>query len=70
MINKKWKNSIKNYRAYGSFDSVGSDHIIVTDMLKLSLRSNNKKKILKTPMYDWTTLKNIDVQKKFVYYGR
>ena len=36
-------------------------------MLKLSLISINKKKILKTPLYDQTTLKNLDVQRKFVY---
>ena len=30
LINKKWKNSATNCRAYNSFISVASDHIIVT----------------------------------------
>ena len=62
MINRKWKNSSKNCRAYGSFESIASDHRIVSAHLKLSLISN-KKKTTKTPIYDWTTLKNHDIQK-------
>ena len=65
MINRKWKNSSKNCRAYESFESIASDHRIVSAHLKLSLRSN-KKKTVKTPIYDWTTLKNPDIQKKFI----
>ena len=63
MNNRKWKNSSKDCRAYGSFESIASDHRIVSAHLKLSLRSN-KKKTIKTPIYDWTTLKNPDIQKK------
>ena len=38
LINKKWKNSVKNIEAYSSFASTGSDHRIVIARLKLSLR--------------------------------
>ena len=65
MINRKWKNSSKNCRDYGSFESIASDHRSVSAHLKLSLRSN-KKKTIKTPIYDWTTLKNPYIQKKFI----
>ena len=65
MINRKWKNRSKNSRAYGSFESIASDHRIVSAHLKLSLRSN-KKKTNKTPIYDLTTLKNHNIQKKFI----
>ena len=37
LINKKWKNSVKNIEAYSSFASTGSDHRIVIARLKLSL---------------------------------
>ena len=37
MVNKKWKNSVKNCEAYSSFSSMGSDHRIMTARLKLEL---------------------------------
>ena len=40
IINKKWKNSVKNCRAYNSFNSIASDHRIITADIKLSLRAN------------------------------
>ena len=43
LINKKWKNSVKNCRAYHSFISVASDHRIVTSNIQLSLRANKNK---------------------------
>ena len=43
IINKKWKNSVKNCRAYNSFNSIASDHRIITADIKLSLRANKKK---------------------------
>ena len=55
LINRKWKNSVKNSEAYSSFSSMGSDHRVVTAKLKLSLR------ICKTPprvTWDWTSLQN------------
>ena len=36
LINIKWKNSVKNVKAYSSFASTGSDHRIVIARLKLS----------------------------------
>ena len=55
IINKKWKNSVKNCRAYNSFNSIASDHRIITADIKLSLRAN-KKKNSKCKPYDWTRL--------------
>ena len=39
LVNRKWKNSVKNSEAYSSFSSLGSDHLIVTARVKLSLRT-------------------------------
>ena len=39
-INRKWKNSVMNCKAYSSFEGVSSDHRIVTAELRLSLRKN------------------------------
>ena len=56
LINKKWKNSIKNVKAYSSFASIGSDHRVISARLKLSLRK------FKTPtqkkLYNWSALSN------------
>ena len=38
LINRKWKNSAMNCEAYSSFESVSSDHRIVTAKVRLSLR--------------------------------
>ena len=50
-INKKWKNSIINCRAYNSFISIASDHRILSTKIKLSLKAN-KKKCSKNKPYD------------------
>ena len=58
LINRKWKNSVKNAEAYNSFSSVGSDHRIVTAKIKLSLRTSRA-----TPrknVYDLSVLRNND----------
>ena len=55
IINNKWKNSVKNCRAYNSFNSISSDHRIITADIKLSLRDNTKKNSKFKP-YDWTRL--------------
>ncbi len=56
LVNTKWRNSVTNAEAYSSFDSVGSDHRIVTMDFRLSLR------VTKPPStnirYDWKCLKN------------
>ena len=56
LINKKWKNSIKNVEEYSSFASIGSDHRVISARLKLSLRK------VKTPtqnrLYNWSALSN------------
>ena len=35
LINRKWKNSVKNVEAYSTFSSIGSDHRIVTAELNV-----------------------------------
>ena len=65
MINKKYKNSSKNCRAFFSFESVASDHRIVTSHFKLSVRSNKRKKN-KAANPDWTSLIKPDIQNRFV----
>ena len=56
LINKKWRNSIKNVEAYSFFASIGSDHRVISARLKLSLRK------VKTPaqkkLYNWSRLSN------------
>ena len=56
-MNRKWSNGSLNCEAYNSFDSVGSDHRIVSAKIRLSLRAN-KIKSNKSPKYDWSVLKN------------
>ena len=55
LINKKWKNCMKNCTAYNYFHSIVSDHRIVTANVQLTLRSNQMKKE-KTMHYDWSLL--------------
>ena len=65
MINKKWKNSSKNSRAFCSFENVESEHRIGTAHFKLSLRSN-KRKTNKAANPDNRSLNITDIQNKFV----
>ena len=61
---RKWRNSIKNSEAYGSFNSLGSDHRVVIARVKLSLRMSKTKRREPTP--DWGKLKtDIDLQQKY-----
>ena len=65
LINKKWKNSALNCEAYSSFESVSTDHRIVTAKIRLSLRKNDKRTAT-TKHYDWALLYNKDVRDKYV----
>ena len=65
LINKKWKNSALNCEAYSSFESVSTDHRIVTAKIRLSLRKNAKRTAT-TKHYDWALLNNKDVRDKYV----
>ena len=56
LINKKWRNSVKDVAAYSTFSSIGSDHRVVTARLKLSLRMS-----LTPPrknVYEWAALRS------------
>ena len=63
-INKKWKNSAMNCKAYSSFEGV-SDHQIVTAKIRLSLWKNATQTATTKP-YDWTQLNNRDIRDKYV----
>ena len=63
MLNKKWKNSLKNCEAYSTFSSLGSDHRVVTAKIRLSLRMCKTRS--KTVNYDWSALKNEEIQRKY-----
>ena len=65
LINKKWKNSALNCEAYSSFEGVSTDHRIVTEKIRLSLRKNDKRTAT-TKHYDWALLNNKDVRDKYV----
>ena len=64
LINRKWKNSAMNCEAYSSFESVSSDHRIVTAKVRLSLRKNATRKAT-TKHYDWALLNNRDIRDKY-----
>jgi len=55
LINRKWKNSIKNAEAFSTFRSVGSDHRIVVSQVRLSLRK--PKQLPKKVKLDWNLLR-------------
>ena len=57
MINKKWINSVQNYEACHSLESISTDHSIVSSRIKLSLRANKKKSNTKIA-YNWEHLIN------------
>ena len=64
LINKKWNNSILNYKAYSSFEGVSSDHRIITAKIRLSLR-RNAAQTTTTIHYDWSLLNNRDIRDKY-----
>ena len=57
IINKKWKNSAKDCRAFNSFEGVKSDHRFVSAKIRLTLRANpeSKPKSSRNPPYDWSS---------------
>ena len=63
-INRKWKNSAMNCEAYSSFESVSSDHRIVTAKVQLSLRKNATRTPT-TKHYDRALLNNRDIRDKY-----
>ena len=60
-INKKWKNSAMNCKAYSSFEGVSSDHRIATAKIRLSLRKKRH-----TNNDHQTLLNNRDIRDKYV----
>ena len=65
LIKRKWRNSLKNVEAYGTFESVGSDHRVVVAKLRLSLRSNVKQPE-QSVRYDWEQFRSSpELQQKY-----
>ena len=64
-INKKWKNSTVNCKAYSSFMGVSSNHWIVTAKIQLSQQKNTTWTTTTIP-YDWALLNNKDIRDKYV----
>ena len=54
-----------NCEAYSSFESVSSDHRIVTAKIRLSLRKNATRTTI-TIHYDWALLNNKDIRDEYV----
>ena len=63
LVNRKWKNSVKDVEAYSSFSSLGSDHRILTAKIKLSLRM--KKSAPRKIPYDWSALNEPKLQQLY-----
>ena len=55
-----------NCEAYSSFDSVFSNHRIVTAKIRLSLQKKNATRTATTKHYDWDLLNNRDIRDKYV----
>lgn len=55
LVNRKWINSVMNCETYSSFQSINSDHRIVTAEIRLSLRANKAKQ--KEVPHDWSKLR-------------
>ena len=55
LVNRKWLNSITNTEAYNSFESINSDHRIISARVRLSVRANKPKR--RTNIFRWETLR-------------
>ena len=64
LVRKKWRNSVLNTEAYSCFDSVNSDHRLVSTKVRLSLRAN--KTTGRRVKHDWQTFStNLDLQQRY-----
>ena len=63
MVNRKWKNSIKDVEAFNNFSSIGSDHRVLTAKIKLSFRVTPARR--KETRYDWNVLRDPDLSNQF-----
>ena len=63
LINNKWKNSLRNCRAYNSVE-LDSDHCIVSIRLVCSLRTSRAKPC-KRPKFNWKKLQDAATKEQF-----
>ena len=64
LINKRFRNSVQNTRAYRSAD-IGSDHYLVCTTIKLRLKNKPKENKNTRVKYDTAKLKNENILKTF-----
>jgi hypothetical protein len=66
LVRSKWRKSVTNCEAYGSFSPIYSDHRIVTANLSLKLRATRQRGQTVTVNYVWGELStNTDLQKSY-----
>ena len=66
LVRKKWINSVQSSRVYSSFNSVFSDHRIVSAKIQLSLRTAKRKAGNPMSKIDWNLVNsNSDISDKF-----
>jgi hypothetical protein len=64
LINKKWKSSLQDVRAYRGAD-VATDHALMIAKLALKLKATQKTQTKESPAYDSDKLSNTKVQHEF-----
>ena len=62
LINRKWKSSIKNCKAYSRFSSIGFDRRIVSAKVKISFRIKKKPG---PPQHEWSALQDLAILKQY-----
>ena len=66
LVRSKWRNSVKNCEAYSSFNSLNSDHRVVTASVSLSLRSTKPDNNKNVDKFIWSDLaSNVELQMKY-----
>lgn len=63
LVRQKWRNSVHNSEAYNTFNTVGSDHRVVSAKVKMSLRTSKHNKKVR---FDWQQLtKSSEMQERY-----
>ena len=65
LVRRKWVNSVQNVEAYNTFNTVGSDHRVITARVQLSLRAPNVKKSASRSLNFRALCHNQQLQEKY-----
>ena len=65
LVRKKWVNSVQNVEAYNTFDTVGSDHRVITAKVRLRLRAPKKMTNATRSLNFKALCSNNDLQRKY-----